>query len=118
MASSLPVIAFVHGPFYNSNHAHQHEVATETLRRAAEPIFHQHLVAAVWSGHVHAYERSHPVFEDKVESCGATYVTIGDAGNAEGLEPHWFDPPSYSAFTNGKHYGRGDIFVANETHLR
>ena len=37
---------------------------------------------------------------------------------AEGLEPHWFNPPSYSAFTNGKHYGRGDIFVANETHLR
>ena len=38
----------------------------------------------VISGHVHAYERSHPIFNGTVRTDGVTYITIGDAGNHEG----------------------------------
>ena len=30
---------------------------------------------------VHAYERSYPVYNYMVNSCGANHITIGDAGN-------------------------------------
>lgn len=36
-------------------------------------------------GHVHAYERSAPVNNFTVDPCGAVHITIGDAGNSEGL---------------------------------
>lgn len=37
------------------------------------------------AGHVHAYERSHSVFDYRVDDCGAVYVTVGDGGNDEGV---------------------------------
>lgn len=40
-------------------------------------IFGLHL-----TGHVHAYERSHRgIYKEKLNSCGPTYVNIGDGGN-------------------------------------
>ena len=35
------------------------------------------------AGHVHAYERSNPVYDYQLDDCGATHVTIGDGGNIE-----------------------------------
>ena len=34
---------------------------------------------------MHAYERSAPVNNFTVDPCGAVHITIGDAGNSEGL---------------------------------
>lgn len=34
---------------------------------------------------MHAYERSTPVNNYTVDACGAVHITIGDAGNSEGL---------------------------------
>ena len=42
-------------------------------------------VALLLFGHVHAYERSTPVSNYTVDPCGAVHITIGDAGNSEGL---------------------------------
>ena len=37
------------------------------------------------AGHVHAYERTHPVYDYNIDPCGAVHITIGDGGNSEGL---------------------------------
>ena len=37
------------------------------------------------AGHVHAYERTHPVYDYNLDPCGAVHITIGDGGNSEGL---------------------------------
>ena len=37
------------------------------------------------AGHVHAYERSHPVYNYTVDLCGSVHITIGDGGNSEGV---------------------------------
>ena len=96
-----------------------------------EPLLHSHGAAAVFAGHVHAYERTHPIspasppkvhqqrggsqsvqggVRDDVH--GVVYVTIGDGGNREGLYDGWIvdeseEPPDWVDFRNGSHYGRG-----------
>ena len=55
------VLAFTHGPWYNSNGVHQGEVATLAAKAGLEPLLHAYGAAAVFAGHVHAYERTHPI---------------------------------------------------------
>lgn len=41
------------------------------------------------AGHVHAYERSFRVFDNKVDECGPVHIVIGDGGNRE-VRLHFF----------------------------
>ena len=55
------------------------------MRDAYEQWLHEAGVDLVAAGHVHAYERSRPVFSLKPaeDGCAAVYVTVGDGGNIE-----------------------------------
>ena len=69
-------------------------------------------------GHVHAYERSFPVYNDTVRADGITYVVVGDGGNREGLATDYIEPPpAWSAYRRAN-YGFGMLHVANATHAR
>jgi acid phosphatase type 7 len=109
------VIAVFHQPYMNSNTAH----ATEGLpmRRAIEDTLLQHKVDLVFSGHVHAYERSCAVAHDKCTEGAPSYITIGDGGNAEGLAATWTDPqPAWSLYRQAS-YGFGELEVTNSTSM-
>jgi len=102
------VIIVMHCPFYNSNTAHYGEWQTVTMREYMEPLFYENHVNIIFSGHVHAYEVTYPVYQNVTKDDGIVYVTIGDAGNAEGHASTYYDPqPSWSAFRNGTQYGHG-----------
>jgi hypothetical protein len=74
------------------------------------------VVDAVFSGHVHAYERSCRVYKYTCTPDAPYYITIGDGGNAEGLATGWVSPqPAWSAFRQAS-YGHGELLVLNETH--
>ena len=112
------LIAAVHSPWYNSNNAHYNETEEYFFRMFAEPLLHAAHVDAMFAGHVHAYERSLPVYNNEVDSCGATFITIGDAGNHEGLATGWKDPqPEWSAYRESS-YGHGVLTLINETHMQ
>lgn len=49
------IFALIHAPWYNSNAAHKGE--GESMRRSMEEVLYKARVDAVFSGHVHAYER-------------------------------------------------------------
>jgi hypothetical protein len=71
-----------------------------------------------FTGHVHAYERSHPVFQDIVRKDGIVYIVVGDGGNREGLATDYIQPaPLWSAFRKAN-YGFGLLHIANRTHAR
>ena len=62
-------------------------------------------------------ERSYPAYKNLTNPKGVVYVTIGDAGNAEGHATHYIQPtPVWSAFRNGTQYGHGQLTVENATH--
>lgn len=48
-------------------------------------IAHVQAEVSDFAGHVHAYERTHPVYDYNLDPCGAVHITIGDGGNSEGL---------------------------------
>ena len=107
------MLVSLHAPWYNSNTAHQGD--GEGMRRALEPMLVSAGVAAVFSGHVHAYERSYPVNNNKVVPAGKggiVHFNIGDAG--AGLYTKWLTTPATSAFHSAV-FGHGEFEIVNAT---
>jgi acid phosphatase type 7 len=109
------IVVSLHAPWYNSNKDHQLE--GEPARLGLEQIFITAGVSAIFSGHVHAYERSACVDGYKVVPCGPgsmTHFNVGDAG--AGLYTTWNAPqPAWSVFRNAS-WGHGRWTVLNRTH--
>jgi hypothetical protein len=89
------------------------------MREAMEPLFHAHGVDIVFNGHVHAYERTHPVYANATSAAGGTtHITIGDGGNRElYAEPWTVSQPSWSAFREFA-YGFGLLTIDDATTAR
>lgn len=111
------VLVFLHAPLYNTNRAHQFEVAPQLFKKWAEPLFLEFGVDVVMSGHVHAYERSLGISYDEYSHTGPVYVTLGDGGNREQLYNEWISPAPRNVYRDGRHYGHGEFRVYNDTHL-
>lgn len=110
------IFVVVHCPWYNSNMDHHDEFQTVDMRKNMEKLFYNNNVNAVFAGHVHAYERTHAVYNNVTDSKGITYINIGDAGNAEGHSSSYYEPaPSWSAYRNGTQFGHGELSVINAT---
>ncbi|KAJ7552022.1 hypothetical protein O6H91_06G038900 [Diphasiastrum complanatum] len=119
------LIVLVHSPLYNSNVYHYME--GETFRVQFESWFVKYKVDIIFSGHVHAYERSHrisnvaynivntnctPILDDRAP----VYVTIGDGGNIEGIAGNFTEPqPAYSAFREAS-FGHAILDIKSRTH--
>lgn len=110
------LVVSLHAPWYNSNTAHHNEYEEEGMRTAMENLFFENKVDVVFSGHVHAYERSYAVFNNQTTFGAPTYVNIGDGGNREGLAPDYFPQPEWSAYRESC-FGHGRLDVLNSTHM-
>jgi hypothetical protein len=115
MTNTPWVVATQHAPWYNSNKEHQGD--GENARTALEQIFISAGVSIVFNGHVHAYERSFPVNNNKVVAPGPggmTHFNIGDGGAS--LYTSWISPiPAWSAVHSAT-WGHGEWTVLNATH--
>jgi hypothetical protein len=107
------VLVSLHAPWYNSNSAHQGD--GEGMRAALEAVLVKAGVAAVFSGHVHAYERSYVVNNKQVvaDGAGMVHFNIGDAG--AGLYTTWSHVAATSAFRSAV-FGHGEFELVNATH--
>ncbi|XP_068473464.1 purple acid phosphatase 22-like [Phaseolus vulgaris] len=108
------VIVVLHAPWYNTNEAHQGE--GESMRQSMEGLLYKARVDLVFAGHVHAYERFTRIYDNKIDSCGPMYVTIGDGGNREGLALMFKNPPSPLSLYREPSFGHGRLRILNETH--
>jgi len=115
--SSTPwVFVSFHEPYVNSNTAHSMETEGFPMQNAIEDILYEAKVDVVFSGHVHAYERSCQTYKYKPTDGAPYYITIGDGGNAEGLQTDWIVPqPEWSVYRQSS-YGHGELKVVNSTH--
>lgn len=112
------IIVVMHCPWYSSNKDHYGEEQTVLMRNAMEDLFYEHRVNIAIMGHVHAYERTHPVYKNKTDDFGTVYITVGDGGNLEGHARLYYDQPAWSAFRNGTDYGYGIITLLNPNKLQ
>ncbi|EGD72653.1 hypothetical protein PTSG_04388 [Salpingoeca rosetta] len=109
------LFASMHAPWYNSNVFHHNEPEETGMRAAMEDIMFKHNVDAIFSGHVHAYERMFPVYKNKTNPEAPTYLNIGDAGNREGPAYLYFPQPKWSAYREPA-FGHGRVEIFNATH--
>eukprot|EP00428_Durinskia_dybowskii_P067947 CAMPEP_0170369172 /NCGR_PEP_ID=MMETSP0117_2-20130122/7843_1 /TAXON_ID=400756 /ORGANISM="Durinskia baltica, Strain CSIRO CS-38" /LENGTH=459 /DNA_ID=CAMNT_0010623877 /DNA_START=1 /DNA_END=1380 /DNA_ORIENTATION=+ len=111
------VIAVFHQPYVNSNDAHSMDTEGAPMQKAVEDVLNQYKVDLVFSGHVHAYERSCQVYQYECTPGAPYYITIGDGGNLEGLAETWLEPqPAWSSFRQAS-YGFGELRVVNSTSM-
>jgi hypothetical protein len=67
-----------HQPYVNSNNAHSMASEGAPMQAAIEStLYESGIVDAVFSGHVHAYERSCPVYQYVCTDGAPTYFTVG-----------------------------------------
>ena len=64
---------------------------SECFRSVYEDLFYLYGVDFIISGHVHAYERTHPMYKYELDNCGPVWLTIGDGGNVEGPYRNFVD---------------------------
>ncbi|KAG9135099.1 hypothetical protein Leryth_011592 [Lithospermum erythrorhizon] len=112
------LIVLLHSPWYNSYNYHYME--GESMRVMYEPLFVRYKVDMVFSGHVHAYERSKRVIQRHIipvrDQSAPIYITIGDGGNIEGLANNMSEPqPKYSAYREAS-FGHATLDIKNRTH--
>lgn len=70
------------------------------------------------TGHVHAMERTLPVYQNQTVADGIVYIVIGDGGNREGHAATYSNPqPEWSAFRNGTQYGHGEISLWDQNKM-
>ena len=104
----------MHAPWYNSNVGHRGE--SLLMQSDLEELLFKYGVDIVLNGHVHAYERTYPVYKFEVNPCGPVNLNLGDGGNREGAYVPWVEPqPAWSAFREGS-FGVGKLVVKNATH--
>ena len=65
---------------YSTNPHHQNEAATLRHRAELEGLLAAAGASAVFSGHVHAYERTHPICYSERNDSGIVYITVGITG--------------------------------------
>ncbi|KAJ1434429.1 Metallo-dependent phosphatase-like protein [Ochromonadaceae sp. CCMP2298] len=111
------VVVVFHQPYMNSNTAHNMAVEGHPMQKAIEDTLYEYKVDLVFSGHVHAYERSCAVYQYKCTPGAPTYITIGDGGNLEGLATGWIEPqPEWSNYRLAS-YGFGALTAVDASTL-
>jgi len=111
------LIIVMHCPWYSSNINHANDTQTVFMRESMEELFYKYKVNIVFNGHVHDYERTYPVYKDLINSLGPVYITIGNAGNLEGLDNKYYDNPKWCAFRNGTEYGYGKLTIVDAKYM-
>lgn len=103
------IVAHFHRPMYCSSDHACGDKGSEKLRQQMEDVFKEYGVDLVLSGHVHAYQRTYPVYNNALvttsySSPGApVYIMQGASGNREGNKGGYPDPselPDWSATTS------------------
>nr|AIG55567.1 secreted protein [Thraustotheca clavata] len=78
-----------------------------------EDLYQKYNVDAVMAGHVHAYERTAPIYKNKATEGAATYFTVGTGGH--GLYQGAISPmPTWSRATSSSLYGASRVVADND----
>jgi hypothetical protein len=74
------LIAVLHPPIYNTFSLHHHDLQMVAAKEHLEPLFVQHKVNLVFTGHIHAYLRTSAVVFEEPTHTGPIHITVGAGG--------------------------------------
>jgi hypothetical protein len=110
------LLVSIHTPLYSTFSAHTHDLQIIAAQEYLEPLLVNYNVNVVFTGHIHAYQRTKTVANGKVERKGPMHITVGAGGRqcdapfkSEIQEP-WIKKRDSSMF------GYGNFCIFNRTH--
>merc|ERR1712228_118552 len=93
-------------------------MGSDAMKASMEQMLYAHKVDIIISGHVHAYERTKPVYRYRTVCDAPIQIVIGDGGNKEGPACPWNKTvPEWSAFREFS-FGHGTLALQNTTHAK
>eukprot|EP01087_Luapelamoeba_hula_P023788 TRINITY_DN881_c0_g1_i4.p1 TRINITY_DN881_c0_g1~~TRINITY_DN881_c0_g1_i4.p1 ORF type:complete len:467 (+),score=57.41 TRINITY_DN881_c0_g1_i4:108-1403(+) len=117
------IIVSGHRPLYSSESDSYVQNMLIPLQKAIEEMLHKYKVDIFFCGHVHAYERTYPVYRNQTVSRSynnpqaVVTITTGAAGDIEGIAKTWA-PREWSAKIYDKTTGYGVLTVPSDTTLQ
>ena len=109
------VVVVLHVPIYNTFTLHQDDPQVLAARQYLEPLFVEYHVNLVFSGHVHAYMRSHPVRHGEVHPKGPIHITVGSSGRQCSAPFANVTPEDFVAARDETSFGYGRLHIFNAT---
>jgi len=109
------LLCMIHCPLYNTFHHHYRDIQLVKGREYLEPLFYSYRVNGVFSGHVHAYQRTRNVYKDKVDRLGPMHVIVGEGGKTINTEARSVQPEEWIAVRDETAYGYGQLILHNKT---
>lgn len=109
------VLAVLHAPIYNTFSLHQHDPQIVAQKQHLEPLFVKHKVNMIFSGHIHAYQRTKTVAHDEPHAQGPMHITIGAGGRKCEAPFKNAEPEAWLDVRDATVYGYGMFRVWNKT---
>jgi hypothetical protein len=110
------LLVTIHIPFYNTFDIHRKDPQVRPAIENLEPLFVEHKVNLVFSGHIHAYQRTGNVAFGELTPTGPIYITIG-AGGRQCKAPFLsFEPEPWVKVRDATFFGYGMFHISNRTH--
>jgi len=88
------------------------------MKEAMEPLFIEHRVNIVFSGHIHAFSRSKHVANGKTENTAPIYIISGDGGLKPAKVPYHSpdSPEEWLSSRDNENNSFGTVRLLNSTH--
>jgi predicted phosphodiesterase len=112
------LIVTIHVPIYNTFCKHRKDVQVIRAREYLEPLFVEHHVNIVFSGHVHAYMRTKNVAFGELNDTAPMYIIAGDGGRQAKSPFFNAEPEKWVASRDATIFGFGTIEIFNHTHVK
>lgn len=109
------VVVVMHTPIYNTFALHLHDVQIFAARSHLEPLMVDYRVNLVFSGHIHAYQRTHPVRHNETDPRGPMHITVGAGGRQCNAPFKTASAEDWVAVRDATFYGYGMLRIHNDT---
>jgi acid phosphatase type 7 len=109
------VLAMLHVPIYNTFSLHHHDLQIAAAKQHLEPLFIQHKVNMVFSGHIHAYQRTAAVAMNVPTPTAPVYITVGAGGRKCEAPFSSKDPEPWALVRDATWFGYGMLRIVNRT---
>jgi hypothetical protein len=112
------VLVTIHVPIYNTFALHKHDLQIFAAQEHLEPLLVKYNVNLVFTGHIHAYQRTANVASGSVTPTGPIHITIGAGGRKCDAPFKTEEPEEWIVKRDASYYGYGRFDIFNQTHAQ
>lgn len=112
------LIAVLHTPLYNTFGLHHHDPQIFAAKEHLEPLFVEHAVNLVFTGHIHAYLRTDYVSQGNLDPKGPMHITVGAGGRKCEAPFQNAEPEPWVQVRDATYFGYGMLRLQNATHAQ